>query len=903
VHGLQPEKTKLDQFKTMFESEVWQRFFSKNLSDVIWLSDLELQYVYISPSAERLSGYSVEEILSLSAGDILTPSSMKKAMEIFGEELTFEETGHADADRTRILEVEQVCKDGSTVWVELNVSFVRDDGGKLIGLFGITRNIDARKKAEEALREEQKEKELILNNLAEQVAFIDPEMRIIWANSKVIERHNLYDVGYKGQICYELYHQFKEPCPDCPIVEAFKTGKTCSNVHKSPDNIYWQVTGIPVHDENGAIIGVMNTALDITELITSRQELKESESFARTIMDNLPLGLSVNSVDPEVNFTYMNDNFVKFYQTTREALSEPDAFWKVVYEDPEFRTEIKKRVEDDCASGDLARMRWENVPLTRNGQVANYINATNTPVPDKDLMISTVWDVTDQVRAEKALEENFALLRLAGETARFGGWSVNLETNECTWSEQVAMIHDKPSGYSPLVEEGIRFYAPEWREKITTVFTACAKEGIPYDEEMEIITAKGRRVWVRTVGRAVRDEQGNIVRVQGSFQDITERTLVGKALKDSEEKYRNLFEHFVAGIYLHDLNGKLIDVNPIACKQLGYLKEELLNLTVFDFHADQPDTINLTKEKIISLWKNWQHGDNYIVEAEHKRKDGTVFPVRVTTGVVKIDRDNYLLAFIQDISEQKNAEAEIKKLNEQLEERIKERTAELEAVNKELESFAYSVSHDFRAPLRALDGFSESLINNYADLLDDQGRHYLDRIHKAALYMSELIDDLLKLSRVTRTALKKEQVDLGRVAGSILAALQETEGERKVEISIAENLIVTGDPHLLHLVIKNLLDNAWKFTSTEAQVKIVVGRKTVDDEEVFFIRDNGVGFNMAYSNKLFGAFQRLHRTDEFPGTGIGLATVQRIISRHGGRIWAESEVGKGAIFYFTLPGK
>jgi PAS domain S-box-containing protein len=770
VHELQQEKNKLYQLKSMFESELWQHFFARNLSDVIWIADLELNYIYLSPSAGVLSGYSREELSNLTPADILTPASMEKAMTIFGAELAIEEASAALADRSRIFEVEQIRKDGSTVWVELNVSFVRDDSGKAIGLFGITRDIDARKKAEEALQAEQREKELILNNLAEQVAYLDPELRIIWANSKVIERHNLYDVQYKGQKCFELYHQLDQPCSDCPVVEAFKTGKTCSGVHQSPDGIYWQVTGIPVHDQKGEIIGAMDTALNITDLITSRQEF----------------------------------------------------------------------------------------------------------------------------------EKSYALLRIAGETARFGGWSVDLGSNICTWSDQVAEIHGMPAGYSPPLSEGISFYTPEWRGKITEVFTACAEEGIPYDEEMEIITAGDRKKWVRAIGEAVCDESGKIIRVQGSFQDITERKRGEKNLQESEAKYRNLFNHFVAGIYLHDMKGKIIDVNPNACNQLGYTKDELLNLEVFDLHPDRPDTINLNRDEILNQWQQWRQGQNYIIEAEHKRKDGTIFPAQVTTGVVCIGNDNYLLAFVQDITDLKNSEAEIRQLNEDLEERVKERTAELEAVNKELESFAYSVSHDFRAPLRALDGFSTNLAEKYKDRLDEQGLHYLSRIRNAAIYMSNLVDDLLKLSRITRTEFKKELTDLSKLASETLAAMQEIEPDRKVETSVTPDLLTKGAPQLLQIVLNNLLGNAWKFSSQEAQTKIEVGRTVIDGENVFFVRDNGVGFNMAYSDKLFGAFQRLHGVNEFPGTGIGLATVQRIINRHGGRIWAESEVGKGAVFYFTL---
>jgi len=243
---------------------------------------------------------------------------------------------------------------------------------------------------------------------------------------------------------------------------------------------------------------------------------------------------------------------------------------------------------------------------------------------------------------------------------------------------------------------------------------------------------------------------------------------------------------------------------------------------------------------------------------------------------------------------------ELAELNEKLEQRVKERTIELEAVNKELEAFAYSVSHDLRAPLRALDGFSANLENNYADHLDKQGKHFIFRIRNASLRMSELIDDLLELSRITRTEIKQQEVDISHLSEEIFKELQEAEPGRRVEVEIAPGLTTRGDLPLLRAALENLLSNAWNFSSKKPQAKIEVGRTTRGGEKPFFVCDNGAGFDMAYADKLFGAFQRLHGKEEFPGTGIGLATVQRIINRHGGRIWAEAEVGKGATFYFTL---
>jgi len=419
---------------------------------------------------------------------------------------------------------------------------------------------------------------------------------------------------------------------------------------------------------------VLSSINDITDRKKMESDLRKSEAMLRAVMDNLPIGVAVNSVDPEVHFTYANENFTRFYKTTPEAINAPDGFWEAVYENPKTREEIRKRVLADCASADPARMVWENIPIERTGEETSYVSARNIPIPDSSLVLSTVWDVTDAKKAHEEIRQlNEALER-----------KVNLRTKE---------------------------------------------------------------------------------------------------LRDNQLALLNIVD---------DLN------------------ETARNLAL----ANQS----------------------------------------------------------------------------------------LEAVNKELAAFSYSVSHDLRAPLRSIDGFGSALLEDDGDKLSDEGRNYLERIRRATQNMGRLIDDLLSLSRVTQSDLEREDIDLSAMAREIVQTHRERIPGSTVDVDIEEGMRACADPRLMRIALINLLDNAWKFTSKVSAPHVTFGATTQAEDTVFFIRDNGVGFDMKYAGKLFGTFQRLHRTDEFPGTGIGLATVQRIIHRHGGRIWAEAEQGKGAAFYFTLGG-
>ncbi|MBA4100227.1 MAG: PAS domain-containing sensor histidine kinase [Rhodospirillum sp.] len=284
------------------------------------------------------------------------------------------------------------------------------------------------------------------------------------------------------------------------------------------------------------------------------------------------------------------------------------------------------------------------------------------------------------------------------------------------------------------------------------------------------------------------------------------------------------------------------------------------------------------------------------VELVGLRKDGREFPIELALASSEVDGALFFTAIVRDITKRAEAECEIQDLNR----RLQLDNAELEAVNKELEAFSYSVSHDLRAPLRAIDGFSQALVEDAGPLLKSEHHSHLNRVRQAAQRMGVLIDDLIKLARVTRTDVKIADVDLSEIALALATSLQDSAPQRQVEFAIAPDVQATGDPRLMQVALDNLLNNSWKFTASRSPARIEFGKTVANGKPAFFVRDNGVGFDMNYAGKMFGAFQRFHDAREFAGTGIGLATVQRIVHKHGGRIWAESQPGEGATFYFTL---
>ncbi len=444
-------------------------------------------------------------------------------------------------------------------------------------------------------------------------------------------------------------------------------------------------------------------------------------------------------------------------------------------------------------------------------------------------------------------------------------------------------------------EEVVRLVPERLRQQYCSEFAAYLEapsiRSLGLDTEMHMLRNNGEEFPVEVRLSPLVTEQGTLI--IGIIRDVSARKQAQEAQRQLQLRYQELVNNLPIGVYRYspDDHGTFLEVNA-AMVDIFEAESvvELLHHPIRDLYSD-PSERQIFSQRLL------EQGRTKFDELRLRTLKGREFHAAITA-VMKHDSSGrvYFDGIVEDVSERKESERSIRQLNA----RLHARSVELEAINRELESFSYSVSHDLRAPLRAMDGFSQSLINDYMDLLDAKGKDRLMRIRAAAQRMAALIDDLLKLSRVSRAEIAWQKVDLTSIANEVLEELKQADRGRNVRFSVQPDLTASGDPRLLRVVVANLLGNAWKFTVNCERAEIHMGGKAGSDGYIYYVKDNGAGFDMAYADKLFGAFQRLHDSREFPGSGIGLATVQRVIAKHAGRVWAQSAVGEGTTFYFTL---
>ena len=547
--------------------------------------------------------------------------------------------------------------------------------------------------------------------------------------------------------------------------------------------------------------------------------------------------------------------------------------------------------------GDSGQLRIALTDITRRKQLQEEVR---------------VYQQKETVRiADIAIKQSEEKYRRIVETANEGIMIADISGTITFVNPRMAEM----LGYSAdemVGKPGLDFVDPSERPA-GSVRTEQRKRGTSESYDIKFRHKNGKEVWLHASGTPIKDDKGKHNGNLAMYTDITERKQAEEALLKSKTELEAVFESMTDAVFVSDIQGNFIDFNEaFATFHLFKNKEECYKTL-----AEYPDYIDVYfPDGTLAALDMWAvpralRGET-VSYAEYilRRKDtGEKWWGSYSFGPIR-DKAGKITGSVvvgRDITERKKAEEELKGYKEHLEQLVQDKTAALEtanrdlqAVNEELEAFSYSVSHDLKAPLRSLTGFSNIVLEDYADKLGAEGKESLQRISAASQLMARLIDDILNLSRVTRAPMDVGTVNLSELAARVSEELKKSQPERRVEFKIAPDLIDRGDRNLLKLVLDNLLGNAFKFTSKSPQPVIEFGMNKEKDGPVYFVRDNGAGFDMAYADKLFKPFRRLHSEKDFPGTGIGLASVQRTIHRHGGRVWAEGKKGKGAAFYFTL---
>lgn len=632
---------------------------------------------------------------------------------------------------------------------------------------------------------------------------------------------------------------------------------------------------------------------DVTESVRAEEALRSNEARFRSLVENSSDVIAMQ--DLEGNILYASPPVERVLGYRPEEFVGHTVFDFIHPEEHEQFEAVKRSLLQD--SHPLhARFRtrhkdgsWRIIESIRSNQLDN---------PAVRSVVVNFRDVTEAVAAEEALRRQAEWFDQAYDATFVWDWRGTITFWNHGAERLYGYTRDEAVGKDPhkLLQATTGGSA--------TFLVRLEQDGF-WEGELEHATCDGRHIMVDSRMALIRD--GEHLYVVETTRDITESKRAETALRESEERLQRVTEGMTEGLVISDMEGELIHWNPAAVEMHGFTSPEVWRRQL----PEMKDIFELsTLDGTVVPFEQWPFPRIYRgerlreYELRVRRIDRDWERVFSYGGTIVRDSTGKQMAFctIADITERKRAEEEIRLLNRDLERRVAQRTAELQAANKELESFSYSVAHDLRAPLRAMDGFSDAVLEDYGPQLPEQAREYLETIRRVAQRMGALIDDLLAFSRLNRQPLAKQPVNMEALVRGVLEEMVPQDRAQKIEIVNGNLPAAHGDPSLLRQVWANLISNAIKYSCHAERARIEIGSLTEGKKDIYYVRDNGAGFDMKYADKLFGVFQRLHRADQFEGTGIGLAIVQRVVHRHGGRVWAEAKLNEGATFYFMLGG-
>ncbi len=668
-------------------------------------------------------------------------------------------------------------------------------------------------------------------------------------------------------------------------------------VRKDGSIVEVSISTSPIRDATGQVIGASKIARDITERRAAEAELRLSEERFRTMADSMPQLAWIAGADGYI--LWYNQRWFSYTGTTPQQMEGWG--WKSVH-DPLVLPEVMTKWQAAIDVGQPFEMEF---PLrSAEGKFRVFLTRVQ-PIRNADGTVirwfGTNTDVDELKRVEESLRATRNRLQSTLSAGSIGTWTWELGTDRLQADEFTARIF----GLDPVaaadglpVNDYLRAVLPEDQPAVSSGLGKAIDACGMYDIEYRVLRPDGGPCWIHARGRVEAGPSGKPAFFHGAVMNINARKLAEEAVRvlnagleqrvlERTAELDDLYNNAPCGYHSVDENGMFLRINDTALRWLGYTRDELVGKKrVSDlFTPASVEVFNDVFPKFVVA------GRVENVEFELIRRNGTILPVLLSATSAVDEHGNFLHSrtTIVDYSERKQAELA-----------IRETQTHLEAANKELEAFSYSVSHDLRAPLRAVDGFSQAVVEDFGPLLPAEGQRQLQTIRESAQRMGDLIDDLLTFSRLSRQPLLTQSVNMEEMVKTTLEAVAAEYPGRDVHIAVGALPPANGDPSLLRQVWQNLISNAFKYTTKRAEARVEIGARPRDDGTEYYVQDNGAGFDMQYAHKLFGVFQRLHRAEEYEGTGVGLAIVERIVERHGGRVWADAIPGRGATFYFNL---
>ncbi len=668
---------------------------------------------------------------------------------------------------------------------------------------------------------------------------------------------------------------------------------------------WFSVSGVPVYDSENRFAGYRGTSRDISEVRRADEASRDTFKLLNAIVDNIPIALHLKSAQAGMPVLIWNKAAEELYGVAREEA-------------------LGRTVHDLWPAEDADRMYAADLELVRTGVAEDFpdrrtvtrhrgaihVHMRKIALRDASGKVShlliTAEDITERKAAEARLRQSELQFRSLTQLSSDWYWETDEQFRLTVLSggetEKERQWIGGFIGKARWEMDPGRAQQQLWADHRATL----ERHEVFRDFEYQRFDADGRVSVLCISGEPFFHAGGRFAGYRGVGSDITARKLTEEALRASEARFRAVVATLAEGLVLRDAGGQIIGCNASAERILGKTLAEIRGQTIMapEWQVLREDGALMPADElpsVVALRTGQPQNDKVIC---YRKPDGQTLWVQINIQPLFENagpEPSGFVTTITDISKRKRDEMEIVRLNVDLENRVLRRTAQLEAANRELEAFSYSVAHDLRSPLSSIDGFSALLQKALPASIGDKADHYLVRIRAGVQRMGELTDGLLLLAQLSRTSLRWAAMDLSAEASQLLRLHAERDAGRQVHVHVEPGLVVRADTALLRQVLENLISNAWKFTSKTPRAEISVGTETgTDQQPVYFVRDNGAGFDMAYVDKLFGTFQRLHSPEEFSGSGIGLATVKRIITRHGGRIWAQSALGKGSTFYFTL---